>query len=96
VIWNLFADLLEEDPAERSDQIFEIASTVFSEDLANAAQNMFFAAAARDVFAGVVDALARQPGHGITRPCEPSSKPATRNCGNSCVSTRTWPGQPVT
>jgi len=40
VIWNLFADLLEEDPAERSDQIFEIASTVFSEDLANAAQNM--------------------------------------------------------
>ena len=33
VIWNLFADLLEEDPAERSDQIFEIASTIFSEDL---------------------------------------------------------------
>jgi len=62
VIWNLFADLLEEDPADRSDQIFEIASTVFSEDLAHAAQNMFFAAAARDVFAGVVDALARQPG----------------------------------
>ena len=62
VIWNLFADLLEEDPAERSDQIFEIASTIFSEDLAHAAQNMFFAAAARDVFAGVVDALARQPG----------------------------------
>ena len=29
VIWNLFADLLEEDPAERSDQIFEIASTIF-------------------------------------------------------------------
>ena len=62
VIWNLFADLLEEDPAERSDQIFEIASTIFSEDLAQAAQNMFFAAAARDVFAGVVDALARQSG----------------------------------
>jgi Type IV secretion-system coupling protein DNA-binding domain len=62
VIWNLFADLLENEPDERSDQIFEIAATIFSEDLANAAQNMFFAAAARDVFAGVVDALARQPG----------------------------------
>ncbi len=61
VIWNLFADLLDEDPTERSDHIFEIASTVFSEDLASAAQNMFFAAAARDVFAGVVEALSRQP-----------------------------------
>lgn len=61
VIWNLFADLLAEDPADRGDQIFEIASTVFSEDLASAAQNMFFAAAARDVFAAVVEAMSRQP-----------------------------------
>jgi type IV secretory pathway TraG/TraD family ATPase VirD4 len=61
VIWNLFADLLDQDPAERSDHIFEIASTVFEEDLAKAEQNMFFAAAARDVFAGVVEALSRRP-----------------------------------
>ena len=96
VIWNLFADLLEEDPAERSDQIFEIASTIFSEDLTHAAQNMFFAAAARDVFAGVVDALARQPGPRDNAVLRASPRPATRSCGNSCASTRTWPGRPVT
>ena len=81
VIWNLFADLLEEDPGE---------------DLTHAAQNMFFAAAARDVFAGVVDALARQPGPRDNAVLRASPRPATRSCGNSCASTRTWPGRPVT
>jgi Type IV secretion-system coupling protein DNA-binding domain len=63
VVWNLFSDLLDDDPAERGDQIFEIASTVFDKDLSSAGQNLYFAAAARDIFAGVVTAMSRDDQH---------------------------------
>lgn len=57
--WNLFSDLLDEDRAERSDQIFEISSTIFGEATSSAGQNYFFSAAARDIFAAVVEAMHR-------------------------------------
>jgi type IV secretory pathway TraG/TraD family ATPase VirD4 len=57
VVWNVFKDLLDQDAADRGDQVYEIASTIFSEDLSRASQNFFFAAAARDVFAAVVEAM---------------------------------------
>lgn len=57
VVWNVFRDL-SDDPRQRAQEAFEIASTVFSEDLQSAAQNMFFATAARDVFAGVMELMA--------------------------------------
>jgi type IV secretory pathway TraG/TraD family ATPase VirD4 len=60
VVWNLFRDLLDQDPAARSDQIYEIASTVFSDELSHAGQNLFFAAAARDIFAAAVEAMSRE------------------------------------
>jgi len=59
VVWNVFSDLLDGDPSARGDQVYEIASTIFSEDLSRAAQNFFFAAAARDLFAAVLEALSR-------------------------------------
>jgi Type IV secretion-system coupling protein DNA-binding domain len=62
VIWNLFCDLLGDDPSDRSDQIYEITSTVFSEEMSRASDNYFFAAAARDVFAAVVEAMCREGG----------------------------------
>ena len=46
VVWNMFREMIDEDPGARSDQVYEIASTVFSEDLSRASQNFFFAAAA--------------------------------------------------
>ena len=57
VVWNLFSDLLGQDLAERSDQVYEIASTVFSEETSRASDNYFFAAAARDIFAAVVEVM---------------------------------------
>jgi Type IV secretion-system coupling protein DNA-binding domain len=57
VVWNIFRDLAD-DPRQRAEQAFEIASTIFSQELESAAQNMFFAAAARDVFAGVMELMA--------------------------------------
>jgi Type IV secretion-system coupling protein DNA-binding domain len=63
VVWNLFQEMIDEDIGTRSDQIYEIASTVFSEDLSRASQNFFFAAAARDIFAAVAEAMSRQEGH---------------------------------
>jgi len=60
-IWNVFKDLLSADLDERGDEIFEIATTIFAEELDNAGENLFFAAGARDVFAAVVDAMAREP-----------------------------------
>jgi hypothetical protein len=59
-IWNLFSDLLSPEFDERSDEIFEIASTIFGEQLKDAGDNFFFAAGARDVFASVVDTMARE------------------------------------
>lgn len=61
-LWNLFADLLSPDLDERGDEIFEIASTIFADQLDNAGENLFFAAGARDVFTAVVDAMARDGG----------------------------------
>jgi hypothetical protein len=58
--WNLFADLLSQDRSERGEQIHEIASTIFSEGLEQAGENIFFAMGARDVFAAVVEAMSRQ------------------------------------
>ena len=57
VVWNLFRDLLGHDQVERSDQVYEIASTVFSEETSRASDNYFFAAAARDIFAAVTEAM---------------------------------------
>jgi type IV secretory pathway TraG/TraD family ATPase VirD4 len=57
VVWNLFRDL-GGDPAVRGEEIYEIASTIFSDELDQAGENIFFAAAARDIFAGVVEAMA--------------------------------------
>jgi len=60
VVWNLFADLLGREQGARGEEIYEIASTVFSEELAKAAENFFFPAAARDIFFAVVEAMARE------------------------------------
>ena len=60
VRWNLFCDLLEPDAHERAEQIHEIASTVFGEALEQERENIFFAMAARDIFAAVVEAMSGQ------------------------------------
>ncbi len=60
VVWNLFRDLLEQDPRERQDQIHEIAATIFSEGMERAGQNTFFATGACDIFAAVVEAMAQE------------------------------------
>lgn len=57
VVWNVFRDLAD-DPRQRGEEAFEIASTIFSDQLESAGQNMFFAEAARDVFAGVLELMA--------------------------------------
>lgn len=58
VTWNIFSDLHGSGP-ERVDEAFEIASTVFGDSLAQASNNYFFAAGARDIFAAVLESLAR-------------------------------------
>ena len=60
VVWNVFRDLAE-DPRQRAEEAFEVASTIFSDELGSAGQNMFFAAAARDIFAGVLRAYGDEP-----------------------------------
>jgi hypothetical protein len=60
VKWNLFADLMDQDESERGEQIHEIASTIFSEGLEQAGDNVFFAMAARDVFAAAVETMSRR------------------------------------
>lgn len=65
VVWNIFRDLAN-DPRQRAEEAFEIASTIFSDDLESAAQNRFFATAARDVFAGVVELMAAGQPPGAT------------------------------
>lgn len=57
--WNIFSDL-HSTGAERLDEAFEIASTVFGDALAQASNNYFFAAGARDIFAAVLESLARK------------------------------------
>ena len=59
VVWNLFRDL-PGDAGLREEEIYEIASTVFSDELEQAGENTFFAAAARDIFAAVVQVMAGQ------------------------------------
>ena len=63
-VWNIFRDLADE-PRQRAEQAFEIASTIFSDELESAAQNMFFATAARDVFAGVLELMAANASPGV-------------------------------
>ena len=58
-MWNLFRDL-PGDSGPREEEIYEIASTVFSDELEQAGENIFFAAAARDIFAAVVQVMAVQ------------------------------------
>jgi type IV secretory pathway TraG/TraD family ATPase VirD4 len=58
-VWNLFRDL-PGDARQREEETFEIASTIFSDDLEKAGENMFFAAAARDIFAGITEIMAGQ------------------------------------
>jgi Type IV secretion-system coupling protein DNA-binding domain len=58
VKWNLFSDL-GNDPAERGEQVHEIAATVFSEALDQAGDNIFFAMGARDIFSAVTEAMSR-------------------------------------
>jgi Type IV secretion-system coupling protein DNA-binding domain len=57
VVWNLFRDLTG-DPATREEEIYEIASTIFSDELEQSNKNIFFANAARDIFAAVVQVMA--------------------------------------
>jgi type IV secretory pathway TraG/TraD family ATPase VirD4 len=66
VIWNIFEDLHASGP-ERIDECFEIASTIFSKDISRAGDNLFFAAGARDVFAAVLEIMARGGGHPSNR-----------------------------
>src|SRR3954454_8819285 len=40
-IWNLFTDIELSPPEDRGDEVFEVASTIFSEDLERASQNYF-------------------------------------------------------
>jgi len=62
VIWNLFRDLPGDDASARGDQIYEIASTVFSKSQEEAGENSFFATAACDIFAAVIEVMARDGG----------------------------------
>jgi hypothetical protein len=59
VVWNLFADVRLSAAEDRGDDVFEVASTVFGEHLSRSAQNYFFAAGAKDIFAAVVEAMSR-------------------------------------
>jgi type IV secretory pathway TraG/TraD family ATPase VirD4 len=59
VVWNLFRDL-SGDPGTAGEEIYEIASTIFSDELEQAGENIFFAAAARDIFAAVVEVMTRE------------------------------------
>jgi hypothetical protein len=58
VTWNIFEDVIETGE-DRLDEVFELASTIFANQLGQAGDNFFFAAAARDVFAAVMEAMAR-------------------------------------
>ena len=62
VVWNLFLDLPSDDASARSDQIYEIAATVFSASQEQAGENSFFTTAACDIFAAVVEIMMREDG----------------------------------
>lgn len=60
--WNLFEELDVRNPEGLADEVLEISTTLFSAGLETAGENFFFAAAARDVFAGVVQAMTMEGG----------------------------------
>ena len=62
VVWNLFLDLLGDDASSRGEQIYEIAATIFGEAQGQAGENAFFATAACDIFAAVVEIMTREGG----------------------------------
>ena len=62
VVWNLFRDLPGLDAIARGEEIYEIAATVFSEGQEQAGENSFFATAACDIFAAVVELMMREGG----------------------------------
>ena len=96
VVWNVFRDL-SDDPRQRAQEAFEIASTIFSDDLESAAQNMFFASAARDVFAGVMELMATPPRPSRRCPARAPPRKRRRSVASrrraSRSSTRPRPGQ---
>ncbi len=57
--WNAFADVAAGDPRAVGDDVYEIASTIFADELAASGENLFFAAGARDVFAAAFEAILR-------------------------------------
>src|SRR5579859_5877951 len=57
VVWNLFRDLPGDAGAAEEDS-YELATTIFSDELEQAGENIFFTAAARDIFAAVVQVMA--------------------------------------
>jgi hypothetical protein len=77
VVWNLFRDLTDDREVRekeasrlREEEAYEIATTIFSDQLSDAGENKFFAAGARDIFASVVGAMAA----GNEYPAGPSNK----------------------
>lgn len=62
VVWSLLADVGGDDPEQQGEDIFEVASTIFASQIDSAAGNAYFALAARDVFASVVEAKAIEGG----------------------------------
>lgn len=58
-VWNVFADLPPKDDPELEDHLHEIAATIFGQLTGSAAQNAYFAYAARDVFGAVLLAMRR-------------------------------------
>ena len=62
VVWNLFLDLLGDDAGARGEQIYEIAATIFGAAREQAGENAFFATAACDIFAAVVEVMTREDG----------------------------------
>jgi type IV secretory pathway TraG/TraD family ATPase VirD4 len=62
VVWNIFLDLLGDDASARSEQIYEIAATIFGQAQEQAGENAFFSMAACDIFAAVVEIMTREGG----------------------------------
>ena len=77
-MWNLFLDLLGDDPSSRSEQIYEIAATIFGEAQEQAGENAFFATAACDIFAAVVEIMTREGGQHVQRGAARAARAAQR------------------
>ncbi len=59
VVWNLFSDLQQPEGFSASDGVYEMATTIFGDELDRAGDNFFFAAGGRDLLAGMIEALQR-------------------------------------